>query len=154
MKDPSVTPAMLVECLKYMYFSQFSNVLAMAFLKAALCAYLLSLNFSPRYRAIIWCAIVLVATTNFILPSIVLFGNCRPLSLRWNKNQPGSCWPRSVNAASGYTQSASNIVTDIIFTSSPLVYLKTVQLAKRTQWGLRAVFLLGLTYVHTLWPCV
>lgn len=145
MNDPSINPPMLMRCLKYMYFSQAGNVMAMAFVKASISAYLIALNFSPKYRAVIWCSIVLVALTNFIMPFIILFFNCRPLSLRWNKKQPGVCWPRTVNAASGYTQSVSNIITDIIYTSSPLVYLRTVQLARRTQWGLRAVFLLGLT---------
>ncbi|KAF2494991.1 hypothetical protein BU16DRAFT_511637 [Lophium mytilinum] len=141
--DPSILPT-LIACFKDIYIAQVTNVFAMAFLKMSISAYLITLNFSPTYRGIIWLSLFLVVTCNFILPSIVLFGNCRPLSLRWNRKQPGSCWPKKVNAASGYTQSGANIITDIIYSASPLVYLASVQLAKSTQWGLRAVFLLGL----------
>jgi hypothetical protein len=41
---------------------------------------------------------------------------------------------------------ATNIVTDLIYTFAPLVYISRVQLNKRTVWGVRIVFLLGLMY--------
>jgi hypothetical protein len=39
---------------------------------------------------------------------------------------------------------ATNIATDLIYTIAPLVYISRVQLNKRTVWGVRIVFLLGL----------
>lgn len=44
----------------------------------------------------------------------------------------------------GYSGAATNILTDLIYTLAPLVYISRVQLPSRTIWGVRAVFLLGL----------
>lgn len=44
----------------------------------------------------------------------------------------------------GYSGAATNIVTDLIYTIAPLVYISRVQLNTRTIWGVRIVFLLGL----------
>ena len=44
----------------------------------------------------------------------------------------------------GYSGAATNILTDLIYTLAPLVYISRVQLPNRTIWGVRAVFLLGL----------
>jgi hypothetical protein len=44
----------------------------------------------------------------------------------------------------GYMGAATNIVTDLIYTIAPLIYISRVQLNKRTVWGVRIVFLLGL----------
>lgn len=52
--------------------------------------------------------------------------------------------PMRLTMALGYSGAATNILTDLIFTVAPLVYISRVQLPKRTLWGVRAVFLLGL----------
>ena len=44
-------------------------------------------------------------------------------------------------------QGVSNILTDLVYVVAPIIYLSTVQLHSRTQWGLRLVFCLGLMYV-------
>jgi hypothetical protein len=44
----------------------------------------------------------------------------------------------------GYMGAATNIATDLIYTIAPLIYISRVQLNKRTVWGVRIVFLLGL----------
>lgn len=41
-------------------------------------------------------------------------------------------------------QGGTNIFTDIVYVVAPLIYLSTIQLPRRTQWGLRVVFCLGL----------
>jgi hypothetical protein len=45
---------------------------------------------------------------------------------------------------SGYMGAATNIATDLLYTIAPLIYISRVQLRKRTIWGVRIVFLLGL----------
>ncbi|KAG8626164.1 hypothetical protein KVT40_006565 [Elsinoe batatas] len=142
--DPSISYEDLVTCLRLIWYAQWSNIWSMFFLKASISAYLLQLNFSPKYRAIIWCSVAMIMVCNFIFPTISLFGSCRPISYRWNKAQGGQCWPAIVDSISGYQQSVANIITDIVYSASPLVYLSSVQLPKSTQWGLRAVFLFGL----------
>lgn len=44
-------------------------------------------------------------------------------------------------------QGVSNIITDIVYIVAPLIYLSTIQLPRRTQWGIRVVFCLGLMSV-------
>ena len=49
-----------------------------------------------------------------------------------------------------YMQGVSNIITDVVYIVAPILYLSTVQLSPRTQWGLWFVFCLGLMYVQNL----
>jgi hypothetical protein len=42
-----------------------------------------------------------------------------------------------------YMQGVVNIITDVVYVVAPILYLRAIQLPKRTQWGLRIVFLLG-----------
>jgi hypothetical protein len=48
------------------------------------------------------------------------------------------------NQIAGYSGAATNILTDLIYTVAPLMYISRVQLPNRTLWGVRAVFLFGL----------
>jgi hypothetical protein len=49
-------------------------------------------------------------------------------------------------------QGVSNCVTDVVYVVAPIIYLSNVQLSRRTQWGVRSVFLLGLVYVPLFLP--
>ena len=141
--DPSVLPTIL----KYSYILwiiQILNVLAVAFLKWSICAWLLILNFSKLYQVIVWLSIAMVTVLNFLAPVLTFFG-CIPFEKNWNVMYKGSyrCWAKGGEKLS-YTQGVSNIVTDIVYMAAPLVYLSSVQLSKRTQWGIRVVFLLSI----------
>src|SRR5690242_12482499 len=133
----------------------------MALIKLSICAYILMLDFSRAYRVVIWLSIILHVGINFVFPSVILLGECQPISKHWNLAGPGSCWgdkPRVISGehlslakafrhgshVKGYSGAATNILTDLIYTVAPLVYISRVQLPKRTLWGVRAVFLLGL----------
>lgn len=59
-------------------------------------------------------------------------------------NFQSPCATDTTNLDLGYSGAATNILTDLIYTVAPLVYISKVQLPKRTIWGVRAVFLLGL----------
>ncbi|PSK37371.1 hypothetical protein B9Z65_2113 [Elsinoe australis] len=142
--DPSVTPATVQRTMMYIWIAQFTNIYSMFLLKCSISAYLLVLNFSKKYRIIIWCSVAMIMICNFTFPTIALFGGCRPISFRWNKMQQGACWPAIIDSISGYQQSVANIITDVVYSASPLVYLSSVQLPKSTQWGLRGVFLFCL----------
>ncbi|ORY14294.1 hypothetical protein BCR34DRAFT_237998 [Clohesyomyces aquaticus] len=142
--DPYITPARLRGYLMHLWWGQLLNIYAMAAVKGSICAYLMLLDFSKAFRIMIWISVVFHIATNFIFPSIILFGECRPISKHWDPLTPGICWSSKPRVVSGYVGAASNIATDLFYTSAPLVYLNSVQLGKRTKWGVRAVFLLGL----------
>jgi len=141
--DPSVLPNIL-EYSYYLWIDQIVNVIAVAFLKWSICAWLLVLNFSKAYRVIVWLSILMVTALNFLAPVLTFLG-CIPLEKNWNLTYQGSyrCWAVGGLKLS-YTQGVSNIVTDIVYIAAPLIYLSSVQLSRRTQWGIRIVFLLGI----------
>lgn len=143
MMDPSVLPNMR-QYSYVLWIDQIVNVIAVAFLKWSICAWLLILNFSKSYQVIVWLSILMVTALNFLAPVLTFFG-CVPLEKNWNLVYPGKskCWAVGGLKLS-YTQGVSNIVTDIVYMAAPLIYLSNVQLSKRTQWGIRVVFLLSI----------
>jgi hypothetical protein len=144
-RDPFLTMDRKVVLQKYLFIGQIFNIYTMFIVKLSICAYLLALNFSKGYRHLIWGTVGFVVIFNFIFPSISLWGLCRPLASRWDTRiTDKECWPSTVRIAFGYMQSVSNIVTDIVYATAPIVYLRQVQLKKRTQWGVRAVFVMSL----------
>mgnify|MGYP004510469141 CR=1 FL=1 len=141
--DPSVLP----NILQYSYFlwiDQILNIIAVAFLKWSICAWLLVLDFSTTYQIIVWLSILMVTALNFLAPVLTFLG-CVPLEKNWNLMYKGPfrCWAKGGLELS-YTQGVSNIVTDIVYMAAPLIYLSNVQLSRKTQWGIRVVFLLSI----------
>jgi hypothetical protein len=142
-KDPSIKkPDDMLTYSLYVYLAQNMNLFGMAVLKWSICAYLLALKFSKLYTAIVWASIVLVTVFNFMIPCFGFF-SCTPFEKNWNRAAQGSCWYKGPMVLS-YAQGVTNIITDIIYVVAPILYLSTIQLPKRTQWGLRIVFCLGL----------
>lgn len=92
---------------------------------------------------------VFVTIFNFILPATQHFGLCRPLASRWDTRiTDKQCWTQKVRIGIAYTQAISNIITDLLYATAPIVYIRSVQLNRRTQWSVRAVFLMSLLYVE------
>ncbi|KAF3035829.1 hypothetical protein E8E12_006436 [Didymella heteroderae] len=141
--DPSVLPN-IRQYSYLLWIDQIVNVIAVAFLKWSICAWLLILNFSKTYQIIVWLSILMVTALNFLAPVLTFLG-CVPLEKNWNFAYQGSfkCWAVGGLKLS-YTQGVSNIVTDIVYMAAPLIYLSNVQLSRRTQWGIRVVFLLSI----------
>ncbi|KAH7112095.1 hypothetical protein B0J11DRAFT_186942 [Dendryphion nanum] len=142
-KDPSIRfPHDITQYSYYLYISQVVNLLAVSILKYSICAYLLALKFTRVYTVIIWASIAMVTAFNLLSP---LLGNlsCTPFEANWNRAVKGKCWYKG-NQGLTYMQGISNILTDVIYVVAPIVYLRAIQLPRRTQWGLRVVFLLGL----------
>ncbi|KAJ4315366.1 hypothetical protein N0V94_005993 [Neodidymelliopsis sp. IMI 364377] len=150
--DPIQTPEHLQRYLKWLWFGQMFNLYGMALIKLSICAYILKLDFSKGYRIVIWLSLVLHVGINIIFASVILLGECQPISKHWNLNGKGTCWGDKPKVINGYSGAATNILTDLIYTVAPLVYISRVQLPKRTLWGVRAVFLLGLMYVTPSHP--
>ena len=144
LRDPYWTVERKIRQNHITYIGQIMNVYGMYIVKLSICGYLLALNFSRNYRWVIWGTVVFVTIFNFVLPATQHFGLCRPIESRWNIHIKGKCWPQKVRISIAYTQAISNIVTDLIYATAPIVYLREVKLSRRTQWSVRAVFLLSL----------
>jgi hypothetical protein len=140
--DPSVLPT-LSRYAYYLWITQIVNIIAVAVLKWSICAWLLVLNFSKLYQAVVWLSILMVTALGFLAPVLTLFG-CSPLKANWDYSyQPRKCWAKGTLDLS-YSQGISNIITDVVYMAAPLIYLSRVQLSKRTQLGIRIVFLLSI----------
>lgn len=141
--DPSIIkPDDIVTYSYTIYQSQVINLIAMAILKYSICAYLLALKFSTIYSIIVWISIVMVTVFNLILPMLANF-DCTPFEANWNRAVKGRCFmPENLGVT--YMQGVVNCVTDMVYVVAPIIYLRAIQLPRRTQWGLRIVFLLGL----------
>jgi hypothetical protein len=141
--DPSID---IIRYSYYLWIAQIVNIIGVAVLKWSICAWLLVLNFSKIYQAIVWFSIALVTAFNFLAPVLTLFG-CAPLEANWNYGyQPRKCWAHGTLWLS-YTQGICNILTDVIYMAAPLIYLSQVQLSRKTQLGIRIVFLLSIPSV-------
>ena len=99
--DPIQTPANLERYLKWLWFGQLFNLYGMALIKLSICAYILMLDFSRAYRIVIWLSVVLHVGINFVFPSIILLGECQPISKHWDVAAPGTCWGDKPRVISG-----------------------------------------------------
>ncbi|KAF2440893.1 hypothetical protein P171DRAFT_327986, partial [Karstenula rhodostoma CBS 690.94] len=140
--DPSITKHDFLEYSYYLYVGQVINLIAVAILKLSICTYLLALPFGLAYKLIIYLSIAMVAVFNFMLPMLGLFC-AKPFEANWNKSIKGTCFYKGSTALT-YMQGVSNILTDVVYIVAPILYLSSVQLSSKTQWGLRLVFCLGL----------
>jgi hypothetical protein len=144
-QDPSIGFDNIIKYSYWLWVTQVTNIIAVAFLKWSICAWLLVLNFSKIYQVIVWLSVLMVTAFSFLAPVLTLFG-CAPLEANWNYgyNKPDKkCWAKGTLWLS-YTQGISNVLTDVIYMAAPLIYLSQVQLHRKTQWGIRVVFLLSI----------
>lgn len=99
--DPIQTPENLEKYLKWLWLGQLLNLYGMALIKLSVCAYILMLDFSRAYRVVIWLSVVIHVGINFVFPSVILLGECQPISKHWNLAGPGSCWGDKPRVISG-----------------------------------------------------
>jgi hypothetical protein len=127
------------------FASQMLNIYGIFVVKLSICAYLLILDFSRCYKRVVWGTIVFITVFNFILPVILHFGSCRDFASGWDvRVVDKQCWPQIVRTSIATAQSISNIVSDLVYATAPIVYIRSIQLSRRTQWSVRAVFLMSL----------
>lgn len=102
--DPFLTPTNLEKYLRYLWLGQLFNLYGMALIKLSVCAYIFMLDFSRGFRIMIWFSVVIHISLNFIFPSIILLGECRPISKHWDVSgtqAAGSCWSAQPKVISG-----------------------------------------------------
>lgn len=100
-----MTPQKFADYMRWLWWTQLLNIYSMAAVKGSVCAYLFMLNFSRPFKILIWLSLVIHIATNFIFPSVILFGECKPISKHWDTVGPGDCWgdkPRLVRTRSPF----------------------------------------------------
>lgn len=101
MWDPMMTPEHLKEYLWLLWIGQLLNLYGMTLVKLSICAYIFMLNFSKGFKIVIWTSAIVHVAMNFVFPTIILFGECTPVSRHWNLEQSGSCWSTKPKVVSG-----------------------------------------------------
>lgn len=142
--DPFVTPARRVQAMRFLFYSQAISIYSMLVAKLSICAFLMVLKFSKWFRAVIWASVVVVVACNFLVASVHLIGYCRPISMRWDPSVRGHCWPVKEKLAAVITQGVANIVIDMVYSVSPIVYIRQIKLPARTRWAVQIIFFLAL----------
>ncbi|KAE9373073.1 hypothetical protein N431DRAFT_338461 [Stipitochalara longipes BDJ] len=142
--DPFVTPARRVQAMRFLFYSQAISIYVMLVAKLSICAFLMVLNFSKSFRYVIWASVVTVVVCNFLIATVHLFGFCEPISMRWDPSVRGHCWPLKEKLASVITQGVANIIIDVVYSASPIVYIRQIMLPTRTRWAVQIVFFLAL----------
>ncbi|KAJ5970204.1 uncharacterized protein N7479_000122 [Penicillium vulpinum] len=134
--DPAVA-------LKYQIVSEATNMFAMMALKVSLGMSFVRLRLGERITWGIYVTVAIALLCN-LCALIAILGQCRPMERAWNMGIPGNCWSNEVKTVTWYVQSAGNILSDLVFTIGPLVYLSKIKVSRYHRWALRGVFCLGL----------
>lgn len=90
--DPAMTPEMSADSGHWIWWTELLTMYSLAAIKASVCAFLYNLNFSPFFKILIWISLVIYIVMNFIIPSVVLFGECKSVSNHWDTHVPRHCW--------------------------------------------------------------
>ena len=112
--DPFWTPERSLNYIHWQFVAIALQTYAMFFVKLSICSYLLALNFSPRFRVIVWIIAIIVVTFNLLMPFLLQFVSCRPFNYRWHADMVPECWPEMLVAVTEYAQIISNISTDLV----------------------------------------
>ncbi|OJJ42446.1 hypothetical protein ASPZODRAFT_137257 [Penicilliopsis zonata CBS 506.65] len=129
--------------LKYQIVSEATNMFAMMALKMSLGMSFVRLRLTKAITASIYGTMAVALLCN-LCALIAILGQCRPMARAWDQAVDGTCWSNNVKTVTWYVQSAGNILSDLIFTVGPLVYISHVRVSKYNRWALRAVFCFGL----------
>ncbi|KAF1975321.1 hypothetical protein BU23DRAFT_459433 [Bimuria novae-zelandiae CBS 107.79] len=144
MADPFWTADRTSTFIQFEFITICLQMYAMFLVKLSICSYLLALDFSRKFRVIIWFITSIVVTFNLIMPLLMHFASCRPFYFRWNPEIEAECWPMMVGKVTEYAQIVSNICTDLVYASAPLVCFRRADLTNQMRFKVRLMFLLAL----------
>ncbi|KAI0119343.1 hypothetical protein F4814DRAFT_458649 [Daldinia grandis] len=122
----------LTMALKLTYASEITYGTTMILTKMSIAAFLLRVTPHKVHRWIIYTAAALTCAAGLALVFIVMF-QCKPVSLLWYKDQPGSCLPADAIITSTYCYSAFAILTDFTFTLLPLYLIWKLQMKLKSK---------------------
>ncbi|KAI0852385.1 hypothetical protein F5Y00DRAFT_194323 [Daldinia vernicosa] len=122
-----IEPEDITMALKLTYASEITYGTTMILTKMSIAAFLLRVTPHKIHRRIIYTAAALTCAAGLTLVFIVMF-QCKPVSLFWYRDQPGSCLPVDAIITSTYCYSAFAILTDFTFTLLPLYLIWKLQM--------------------------
>lgn len=112
--DDYWTPERLSRFNHTAFISICMETCAMFLVKLSICSYLLGLNFSRKFRIVIWIVVLVVLVFGLVLPSLLHYFYCQPYYYSWTPGVKPHCWPQAVGTVAEYAQIVSNIATDLV----------------------------------------
>ncbi|KAJ5502236.1 hypothetical protein N7463_005110 [Penicillium fimorum] len=103
------------------------------------------LRFAPRrgYRIFIWVVLVLMALYTTICFLTLIF-ECHDVRANWDPAVKSKCFSRTQLLTLSYTNTALNILTDLIFAVLPVFMLRHLQVNRRVKASLVCILGLGI----------
>ncbi|KAF7903449.1 uncharacterized protein EAF01_006498 [Botrytis porri] len=132
-----------IEAMKYSAIGQSSGVMGSTFGLMSFIILMLQLFGTSKLKhAALWTLFWVEFIPNCIVV-ITLYVQCNDIQALWDTSNVSSCWPESYQTYIGYAHTSWNGHTDFLLTCLPATMLWSLQMNRRTKFGL--VFLLSLS---------
>ncbi|RAO65756.1 uncharacterized protein BHQ10_001768 [Talaromyces amestolkiae] len=126
-----------------MRIAEFMLIISTVFVKISISLFLKRLfPTSKRWKAFFWAFIVFNTLTSLI-DAAVIFPQCTPVALNWDKTIEGHCWSDTAINALGIAQGTIAAATDFVLSILPIVFLWNIKIIWRVKIGVCAIMALG-----------
>ncbi|KAF7872742.1 uncharacterized protein EAF02_008813 [Botrytis sinoallii] len=132
-----------IEAMKYNAIGQSFGVMGSTFGRISFIILMLQLFGTSKLKhAALWTLFWVQFIPNCIVV-VTLYVQCNAIRALWDTSIVSSCWPESYQTYIGYAHTSWNGLTDLFLTCLPATMLWSLQMNRRTKFGL--VFLLSLS---------
>ncbi|KAF7886310.1 hypothetical protein EAF00_010413 [Botryotinia globosa] len=136
-------PSDRIEAMKYNAIGQSFGVMGSTFGRMSFIILMLQLFGTSKLKhAALWTLFWVQFIPNCIVV-VTLYVQCNDIRALWDTSIVSSCWPESYQTYIGYAHTGWNGLTDLFLTCLPATMLWSLQMNRRTKFGL--VFLLSLS---------
>ncbi|KAF5872517.1 putative integral membrane protein [Botrytis fragariae] len=132
-----------IEAMKYNAIGQSFGVMGSTFGRMSFIILMLQLFGTSKLKhAALWTLFWVQFIPNCVVV-VTLYVQCNDIRALWDTSIVSSCWPESYQTYIGYAHTSWNGLTDLFLTCLPATMLWSLQMNRRTKFGL--VFLLSLS---------
>ena len=122
--EGSIPIPRVIDLVRYSYFAIHVWSWAMTSIKVSAAVMLLRIRDTFQWRCFLY-GIIFLQVSYCIGNMVFLFNACHPLATWWDRSIPGgSCISDSSVLIASYTGSSINMLTDILLSLSPIVFLR------------------------------
>jgi hypothetical protein len=114
-------------------------VAVLGILKASVVLFYIQIFSTPRFRAIAYTVLALIATNTLVLCLVLIFA-CNPIPTFWNRDIKGTCLDVS---AIGFAVGMSAIVQDVVLLILPIVFIRSLNMDRFHKLAIGGLFSIG-----------
>lgn len=136
--------ARAVFSVKLLRITEFMLIFSTIFLKISICLFLKRFFLtSKRWVVFLWSFIVFNTIVS-LFDAVVIFPQCTPVELNWDRSVKGHCWSDTAINAIGIVQGLVAASTDICLSLLPMVFLWNLKINAKVKVGICGLMALGL----------